>query len=202
MIRRLLAALIRPLYRLILRYLPIHDPWERFGVRPRLDHFGPGARQEFGWYFEGDSAVLVSNLDEILDWLTGCEYASDPHLFQEPDYWQHPRTFEHLRQGDCEDFALWAWRKLLEVGYDADLVFGHCQPLSLADSRHAWIVFRRDGTEYLFEPTMRDRALAVRPLEAVRTEYIPEFGVGPDKRAFSFAGFLYAQKFLKPTAAV
>ena len=147
MIRRILAFLSRPFLRMILRYLPLDDPWERFKVQPALRHFGPGARQEFEWYFEGESAISVSNLDEIMDWLEGCEYASDSHLFQEPDFWQHPRTFEHMRQGDCEDFALWAWRKLIELGYEADLVGGYCLPLSEQDSRHAWIVFRRDGME-------------------------------------------------------
>jgi hypothetical protein len=45
-------------------------------------------------------------------------------LFGEADFWQHPSTFERLRTGDCEDFAVWAWRKLIELGYDVDLVAG------------------------------------------------------------------------------
>jgi predicted transglutaminase-like cysteine proteinase len=33
---------------------------------------------------------------------------------------EHPGAFERRRRGDCEDFALWAWRKLAEVGVDAE----------------------------------------------------------------------------------
>src|SRR5690348_3236184 len=46
-----------------------------------------------------------------------CEYVRDP--VHERDFWQHPKTFEQLRKGDCEDHALWAWRKLTELGISA-----------------------------------------------------------------------------------
>src|SRR5205085_1473130 len=68
----------------------------------------------FAWYFEGQSAVTVGSVDDVCEWLLECEYVHDPELFHEPDFWQHPRTFERLRKGDCEDHALWAWRKLVE----------------------------------------------------------------------------------------
>ena len=193
-IRRALAAILQPAYRLLLRLVPVPDPWERFDVAPRLGHFGSGARRDFGWYFEGESAVAVGSLVDVQGWLAGCAYARDPELFQEPDFWQHPRTFEHLRRGDCEDFALWAWRKLVELGYDADLVVGRCVPPAERNSRHAWIVFRRDGAEYLYEPSRGTRPEAVRLLSDVRARYLPEFGVGPDRRRFTFAGWLHFQK--------
>lgn len=166
------------------------DPWARLDVSPRIALYGAGARHDVGWYFEGESAVPVSSLDELRSWLAGCEYATDADLFQEPDFWQHPRTFERLRRGDCEDFALWAWRKLVELGYDADLVVGRCPGAGDGrEARHAWVVFRRDGGEFLFEPVAGQADGAVRPLGEVRERYVPEFGVGADRRRFAFAGY-------------
>jgi len=94
--------------------------------------------------------------------------ARDASLFRESDYWQHPHTFEQLRRGDCEDFALWAWRKLIEIGIDADLVIGRRVPPQSENSRHAWILFRRGGDEFLFEPVLchRERSEAVRPVSS------------------------------------
>jgi hypothetical protein len=96
-----------------------------------------------------------------------------------------------MRRGDCEDFALWAWRKMVELGIDADLVIGRRVPPGSTDSRHAWILFRLEGQEFLLEPASRDRAAAVRHVAAVRHEYIPEFGVSAARRRFLFAGYAY-----------
>ena len=185
---------MRPVFRLLVRSAKVTDPWERMDVTPRLALFGEGSRHAFGWYFEGESDVAVGDLAELQRWLGDCAYAPDPQLFQEPDFWQHPRTFEQLRRGDCEDFALWAWRKLVELGYDADLVVGRCVPPGAHGSRHAWVMFRRDGVEYLYEPILGARPEAVHPFASVRERYIPEFGVGPDRKSFTFAGWLYFQK--------
>lgn len=164
----------------------VADPWDRIEVGFALRHLGSGARYDFGWYFEGESAVPVNSLHELRSWLRGCRYVRDEHLFHERDYWQHPRTFEQLRRGDCEDFALWAWRKLVELGHDADFVVGSCtgEP---PGHRHAWVIYREGGVEYLMEP-----GNWVRPLREVRAEYRPFFGVGPDRRRFTFAGYLLA----------
>ena len=153
--------------------------------------FGDGARHGFEWVFEGPTEVHITSIDDVLDWLQGCRYESDTSLFQESDFWQHPRTFEQLRRGDCEDFALWAWRKLVELGFDANLVIGRCVPPRTANSRHAWIQFNDGETEFLFEPVLRDRSRALRPLGNVRAEYIPELGVAPNGRRFFFAGYAY-----------
>jgi hypothetical protein len=191
MLRRVLAIVIHPFGRLALRLFPVRDPWERLPFDAPLAAYGDGARRDFSWVFEGESAVEVASLADILEWLEGCEYISDPHLFQEADFWQHPRTFEHIRRGDCEDYALWAWRKMVELEMDAELVIGRRVPPASENSRHAWIVFRQHGVEFLFEPVTRDRAAAIRPLEEVRDDYIPEFGVTATRRRFSFAGHAY-----------
>ena len=189
------AALFEPvrraLHQLRLRLSPVRDPWVRLPDEAPLVAFGDGARHGFDWVFEGETASTVSTFDEIVEWLAGCSYESDASLFHEADYWQHPHTFEQLRRGDCEDFAVWAWRKLIEIGIDADLVIGRRVPPGAENSRHAWILFRKDGDEFLFEPVLCERGEAVRQVSLVRGQYIPEFGVGADRRRFIFAGHAY-----------
>ena len=195
MIARAAAALIAPFRRaahqLRLRLFPVRDPWARLPYEAPLVMFGDGARHGFEWVFEGESGVAVTSLDEIIEWLAGCRYESDASLFREADYWQHPRTFEQLRRGDCEDFALWAWRKMVELRIDAELVIGRRVPPGAENTRHAWIVFRDEHDEFVFEPAIQDRSEAVRSVTSVRREYIPEFGVSRDKRRFYFAGYAY-----------
>ena len=181
----------RAVHQLRLRLFPVRDPWQRLAYEAPLAMFGEGARHGFDWVFEGESAIAVRSLDDVLDWLEGCHYESDPSLFRESDYWQHPHTFERLRRGDCEDFALWAWRKLVELGIDADLVIGRRVPPTSENSRHAWILFREGSDEFVLEPVIRDRSEAVRHVSTVRGAYIPEFGVARDRRRFVFAGYAY-----------
>jgi hypothetical protein len=188
---RLFDPVRRAVHQLRLRLFPVRDPWQRLSYEAPLAMFGEGVRHGFDWVFEGESAIAVRSLDDVLDWLAGCHYESDTSLFRESDYWQHPHTFEQLRRGDCEDFALWAWRKLVELGIDADLVIGRRVPPSSENSRHAWILFRDGDDEFLFEPIIRERTAAVRHVSTVRTAYIPEFGVARDRRRFVFAGYAY-----------
>ena len=194
MIRRALRAVLRPLFVALLRRFPPADPWERIEQALPLRSYGSGARFEFAWYFDGDSAIAVASLDDVRAWLAECEYVTDPHLFQEGDFWQHPRTFEQLRKGDCEDHAIWAWRKLLDLGYDADLVVGRCLPWKPGEGRHAWVVFRdAEGAEYLFETVAKGEG-AIRPLGEVRERYLPEVGVARDRRRFAYSGYLIAMR--------
>lgn len=184
----------RPLSRLLLRTLPLDDPWARYSSPVPLGHYGIGARQEFRWYFDGESAVTVGTLDEIQTWLLGCTYARDPELFHEADYWQHPCTFEHLRRGDCEDFTLWAWRKMARLGYDAEFVAGRCTQPGCDATGHTWILFQQDGITYLFDPVIRKKDLMIRPLDDVRYEYAPEVSVDRHFNRYVYAGhFLHRQ---------
>ena len=187
----LFAPVRRAFHQLRLRLFPVRDPWARLPYEAPLGMFGDGARHGFDWVFDGDSTVTIASFDDVLAWLAECHYETDTSLFHESDYWQHPRTFEQLRRGDCEDFALWAWRKMVELRMDADLVIGRRVPPGAENSRHAWVLFRDGTDEYVFEPVMRDRALAVRRVTSVRAEYIPEFGVTGDRRRFYFAGYAY-----------
>lgn len=196
MFRRILAPLLRPLWKLLIRLTPEGDPWERLNVAPRLHMYGGGSRREFSAYLTGPSRVSVTSMSDIQDWLLECRYESDDVLFVEADFWQHPATFEHLRAGDCEDFALWAWRKLLELDVDAELIAGYCLKDGELVGRHAWIVFRRDGSEFLFEPVYRKKEEMVRVLSEVRGQYLPEFGVDRAGRRFAFSGYMIGQKRL------
>lgn len=196
--RGLLFWPLRPFWRLLLRAIPAPDPWERVGYRVPVRKFGPGSTHDFAWYFQGTSSVSVSSLDDIENWLLGCEYVSDPDLFRVDDYWQHPQTFEQIRRGDCEDYALWAWRKLIELGYDADLVEGRCLPWSPGadgnERTHAWVIFRREGESYLFETTCKTKQQMVRRLADVADVYRPEIGVDRNRKSFAFGGALVTMR--------
>jgi hypothetical protein len=152
--------------------------------------FGPGSRQPFAAYFEGGSEVQVRSIEDIVAFLQTCEYVSDSELFHEPDFWQHPSAFEKLRRGDCEDFALWAWRKLAELGIDAEFCVGRviCDDQPEIDRQHAWVVYRVNGTEFLFEPAARTRSRMIRPLAAAMPAYVPHFAVNHRFETSAFAG--------------
>src|SRR5690348_9858416 len=103
-----------------------------------------------------------------------CEYVRDP--VHERDYWQHPKTFEQLRKGDCEDHALWAWRKLTELGLPAEFYVGRWRTGKEAQPGfHAWVVFQDGGIQYLLEATGSSRETIVRRLDDVRGDYFPHF---------------------------
>ena len=191
MLRKAIAGLSRPLSRLLLRTVSLPDPWQRFASPVPLHRYGIGAQQDFPWYFEGPSNVTVSSLEDVRTWLLTCEYARDPDLFQKRDFWQHPRTFEHLRRGDCEDFALWTWRKLVELGYEAELIAGQWQEVSEGWSPHAWVVFHKPDGPYLFDAVIRSHRHMVRPLQEVQAQYLPEVSVDGRFTRYAYGGYLY-----------
>jgi hypothetical protein len=193
-IRKALAFLFRPIWEFVVRQVPIEDPWERLDTQPKLHAYGTGARLDFSHYLKGESLVSVSSLEDVKDWLLGCRYEHDDVLFGEPDFWQHPSTFERLRAGDCEDYAVWAWRKLVELGLDVDLVAGWCVSNGDLDGRHAWLLLRQDGVEYLFEPAARERERMLLPLAEVRGGYVPQFGVDRSAKRFAFSGYILGER--------
>ena len=152
--------------------------------------FGPGSQQPFAEYFSGQSEVRVGSIDDIVAWLQTCEYVSDLELFHERDVWQHPGAFERLRRGDCEDFALWAWRKLAELDIDAEFCVGRviCDECPQIDRQHAWVVYRIDGTAFLFEPAARTPSKMIRPLDDAMGEYVPHFAVNRKFDTNAFVG--------------
>jgi hypothetical protein len=185
-----LQRLCSPLLRLAARLIGRESAWERLRIPVPPGAFGPGSERPFAQYFEGESSVRVASIEEIVAWLQTCEYASDVELFRKRDVWQHPSAFEHLRRGDCEDFALWAWRKLGELGIDADFCVGRVvstdQPA--VDYQHAWVVYRIDGTAFLLEPAARTPARTIRLLADAMGQYVPHFAVNHRFETHAFVG--------------
>jgi hypothetical protein len=190
--------MFRPFLRIFLRFTSVGDHWKRIDVRIPVHKLGVGSRHEFSWYFEGQSRVGIATIQDIMRWLLSCEYVSDPDLFHEPDFWQHPTTFEQLRRGDCEDHALWAWRKLLEIGCDAVLVFGRRLPwqpnVKGKERGHAWILLSGDDGVLLFEPSAKSIEKMLRQRAEVASEYRPEIGVDRNRKTFAYNGLLQSMR--------
>ena len=177
---RLLRPLFRPLYGPLMRSIEVQEPWViNKSVPIPLELLGPGAKRDFHWYLDGATSVHPENVDAMCDWLAGCTYAADMETFHERDFWQHPKTFELLRKGDCEDFALWAWRSLLEMNIDATFYIGRIASSPEWDSRHAWVVFSHGEDRTLLEPAAKRPAM-LRPFEQVERNYEPYYAVGRD----------------------
>jgi len=185
-----LRRLVSPLRRLAARLLRRESTWDRLAIRVPPTVFGPGSRQPFAEYFQGASSVRVQSIDDIVAWLQTCEYVTDFELFHERDVWQHPRSFETLRRGDCGDCALWAWRKLAEIGIDAEFIVGRvvCDDSPEIDRQHAWVVYRVDGTAFLFEPAARNPSRMIRRLADTMDEYVPHFAVNHLFETDTFVG--------------
>jgi hypothetical protein len=91
-----------------------------------------------------------SDFEEMRRFLATCRVA-DTHREDKGDYWQPPEEFELTRKGDCVDFALWSWRQLLQMGYDARFAGGKAGRLG---GGHAWVTYEHNGRAYLLEPQM------------------------------------------------
>jgi len=185
-----LRQVLAPFVRLAARLVSRESPWERVMMPVPASAFGPGSHQPFAEYFQGESCVRVGSIDDIVAWLQTCEYVTDLELFHERDVWQHPGIFEKLKRGDCEDFALWAWRKLAEIGIDAELCVGRVidDDRPEIDRQHAWVVYRVNGSAFLFEPAARTPARMIRPLADAMSEYVPHFAVNHRFETNAFLG--------------
>src|SRR5206468_9236743 len=94
---------------------PVVQPRKKHGFRPTF----PMAA-----YLTQPLSVACKDLGEIRRFLAGCRYVSDNEQFGVRDYWMPPEEFERRKRGDCECAALWAWRQLLQLRYDARFVVG------------------------------------------------------------------------------
>ncbi len=161
-------------------------------VSLRPQHFGPGSTQSFNWYFEGQSQTGTLSINEICYWLQSCDYVRDQALFMKRDFWQHPLTFEQIKKGDCEDHALWTWRKLIELGLKAEFIVGDTET-----ERHAWIVFEwSDGKRYLFETTTKQGQM-IHTMASTKGIYKPEFSVDENLNTYCYRqnSFLFKPGF-------
>lgn len=167
-----------------------YKPWKSRYQNLPLKFFGGGAIYPFDHYFTGQSRVKVTTVRDVVDWLLGCEYVSDREQFKVRDHWQHPIDFEKNRRGDCEDFALWAWRKLVEMGHDAEFMVGKW----LHDGRagtHAWVFLRHEGEAFIIESTGRAPERIVKLHRDEIENYVPFASVDGELRKKVYGGLTY-----------
>ena len=188
--RLLYLRMLLPLARLGWEYLESEDVWVRHPHRVPLQLLGSGCVRELSWFLEGETSVPIRSVADVCRWLRRCQYVHDEALFNERDFWQHPRTFEQIRRGDCEDHALWAWRKLRELGLPAEFMVGRWGGGDAGEGgMHAWVVFRESDTDYLLESVAKTRADILRPLSSVRSRYAPHFSVDAELTIHMYGGF-------------
>jgi hypothetical protein len=120
-------------------------------------------------------------MQDVRAFLIGCKYVSDKELFGKDEYWQPPEEFEKRKKGDCEDFALWTWRQLLNLGYDARFIGGSCGRYG---EEHAWVEYFHDGKCYLLEPLYCRIGIAVPRLSTLR--YVPNLSVSWDGKTLRY----------------
>ena len=183
------------------RWLAHRDPWEELPhpVPHRL--FGLGSAHDFSWYLEGETRVEVKSLEDIQGWLLQCSYHRDEALFRHPDFWQHPAMLERVRKGDCEDHAIWTWRKLKELGIPARLFTGRVLSLVPGGSGfHAWVVFEQNSRQWLFETVAFHRQGMLRPLDEARHEYVPHFSIDHALATSIYCGFAHSGRVLNRRA--
>jgi Transglutaminase-like superfamily len=141
---------------------------------------GPRSTFPMGRYLSQPLTVTCSTMQEVRKFLSGCKYVSDEELFGKRDYWQPPEEFEKRKQGDCEDFALWTWRQLLLMGYEARFIGGAAGRYGTG---HAWVEYFRDGRWFLLEPQHCMIDFMPR-LSTIR--YEPRFSVSSDGKTLRY----------------
>jgi hypothetical protein len=200
--RRSIWTWLRPVLRWVVRRLPVGDPWERMlNLGLGWEWLGP---PDYYYSYRGrQSKVSADSLDEICDWLMACEYRLQPEHLCRRGGWPPADDFENNRRGDCKDHALWAWRKLNEIGVPAELLVGQCRshdedfqefnPWTFSGDffqGHAWVQFQQGGVSYLLDSTQKVRDAMIRPLVELRAYYLPWFGVGPACQRYKYWGFV------------
>jgi hypothetical protein len=149
-----------------------------------------------GRYVSQPLAVKCQSLEDLRKFLRTCRGISDKEQFGKNDYWMPPEEFEKSRKGDCDDFAIYAWRQLLEMGYSARFVAGR---LSDSPEGHAWVCFEENGDHFLLEPQARFLGLTLPRLDALR--YKP--GVSVEWNGEKATFFVHKDlKFVPPVAQI
>src|SRR5215471_14141488 len=134
-----------------------------------------------GTYVSQPLATKCNSVEEIRLFLGKCRYVSDQEQFNRPDYWMPPEEFEERKKGDCDDFALWTWRQLIAIGYDARFVCGFWGRYG---SAHAWVHFTENGRTFLVEATAARLCPKLPRLSTLR--YKPWLSVGWDGKRLRY----------------
>jgi hypothetical protein len=188
-LRGLLGNIMRPLLLRVVNAVPVDDAWEQWEQRIPSKQFGSGCIRDWPWFFEGQSTVKVKSVEEVCRWLSECCYAHDKTVFNESDFWQHPVTFETTRKGDCEDHALWAWRKLTELGYRAEFVRGrYFDGRDLHRTAHAAVIFEQHGRRYFLDTVAKGGRKMVMTVITARALFCPECSVDSSFKTYRYSG--------------
>jgi len=158
-----------------------YDAEGRRVLQPFHRRKGPHPTFPMGRYVSQPVKVKCSTFEDIRQFLRTCKAGTDEKLFGKRDYWQPPEEFERTRKGDCDDFALWTWRQLLSMGYEARFVGGK---VGRYGAGHAWVQFLDRGKWYLVEPTLRGIGSKLPRLSTLR--YRPEVSVCWDGKSLSY----------------
>jgi Bacterial transglutaminase-like cysteine proteinase BTLCP len=151
--------------------------------QPFIQRRRPHPTLPMGRYLSHPLAIHCRSLEEVRSFLRKCRAVSDEEQFGKLDYWLPPEEFEKRKAGDCEDFSLWTWRQLVEMGLDARIVFGRHGRYGIG---HAWTMFYADGKCFLLEPQARFLGLRLPRLSTLR--YEPKFSVDWDGRTLRYYG--------------
>ena len=170
---------------LIVQHYHVEPVYKKRAATIRHQQFANGSKKPFTYYFERDSKVSVQSRDEVERWLRSCTYMRDHIQFGQNDVWIHPVDFEQIRKGDCEDHALWAWRKLIDLNYTAEFVVGYMKNHFGDDGYHAWITFEENGRSYLMETTAKNNQM-IYPLAAQTQKYRPLFSIDQNFKTYQF----------------
>ncbi len=170
---------------------PPADPWVRVCAPVNWGKW-PAAPADWRTIFSGTSTVAATSLADVCTWLAQCHYCPDHVRGDGRDRWMHPLEFESNRIGDCEDHALWAWRKLTELGLAAEFVLGLVAPADYASVvNHAW-VHVHDGTQWwLLETCARPHHAMLVPSAPARTRYLPAAAIDHRLRSHAFANLYH-----------
>ncbi len=186
------------LLRLLFRYLPPLDPWAKVEQAVDWPRLIAAAPRDFQPYFNGQILAEANSLEGVCDWLFRCEYRSDRLVGDGRDNWAHPLDFERERKGDCEDFALWAWRRLTEIGYAAEFVVGLLdrKPEQLT-ANHAWVHVYDRGELRVFETTATRREAMLLTPEAAGARYLPTASIDSTFRTYWYANYFHVRAYGK-----
>jgi hypothetical protein len=149
--------------------------------RPFDRRKGPHPTFPMGRYVSQPLTVKCSSMEDVRRFLNGCKRVSDKEQFGKDDYWQPPEDFEKTKRGDCDDFALWTWRQLLFMGYDARFIGGRSGRYGQG---HAWVEYFQGGCCFLLEPQLCFIGQRMPRLSTLR--YHPHLSVAWDGEKLSY----------------
>jgi hypothetical protein len=158
-----------------------YDMEGRRSYRPHLKKKFSHPTFPFGRYVSRPLRIQCSNLAEISAFLQHCRQISDKEAFGKDDYWLPPDEFEKLKKGDCDDFALWTWRQLMQMGYSARFVAGK---FGFYGGGHAWVTFQCNGKSYIADGTYS--LVGVRLPRTYTFKYHPVYSVAWDGKNILF----------------